>query len=98
MTFDTKGNLYGATQYGGGFGSCNAPYYQYCGTVFKLSPPKTKGGKWTEKVLHSFNHTDGWYADTGLIFDGAGNLYGTTAEGGAGGGGYGAGTVFEITP
>src|SRR5580704_17794308 len=54
LTVDSAGNLYGATEYGGGYGSCNAPYYQYCGTVFKLSPPKTKGGKWREQVLYAF--------------------------------------------
>ena len=60
LTFDKAGNLYGATYYGGGYGSCNSPYYQYCGTIFQLSPPKTEGGKWKEKVLYSFKGvTDG---------------------------------------
>ncbi len=54
LTFDAKGNLYGATQYGGGKGTSCDPYFQYCGTVFEMSPPKKKGGSWTEKVLHSF--------------------------------------------
>src|SRR5580692_12561561 len=52
LIFDRAGNLYGATQFGGGFGTTCDPFYQYCGAVFELSPPKTKGGKWTEKVLH----------------------------------------------
>ncbi len=54
------------------------------------------GGGWTEKVLYSFNDngTDGDYPYAGLIFDAAGNLYGTTGEGGT----YGCGTVFELTP
>ena len=48
-----------------------------CGTVFELSP--REGGGWTETVLHSFgNGTDGAYPDASLIFDAAGNLYGTT--------------------
>jgi len=51
-------------------------------------------GKWTEKVLHSFNGTDGGRPWAGVIFDSAGNLYGTTVLGGA----INAGTVFEITP
>ena len=40
------------------------------------------GRDWTEKVLHSFNGsgTDGTDPLAGLIFDAAGNLYGTTAE------------------
>ena len=28
LVFDSAGNLYGATQYGGGYGSCNAPFYR----------------------------------------------------------------------
>ena len=49
-----------------------------------------------EKVLHSFNVSgnDGFYPYAGLIFDAAGNLYGTTMEGGI----YGQGMVFELTP
>ena len=106
LTFDSAGNLYGATQYGGGYGSCNAPYYQYCGTVFKLSPPKTKGGKWTEQVLYAFKSgTDGANPNGGLVFDNKGVLYGTTYFGGdtvdhcdSGGGFVGCGTVFELKP
>ena len=46
-------------------------------------------------MLHSFgNGTDGAVPYAGLIFDAAGNLYGTTVEGGT----YGGGTVFELTP
>jgi uncharacterized repeat protein (TIGR03803 family) len=47
-------------------------------------------------VLHSFNNTngDGFSPLAGLIFDAAGNLYGTTTSGGA----YTNGTVFEIEP
>ena len=49
------------------------------GTVFELSP--TGGGGWTETVLHSFgNGTDGSYPYGSLIFDAAGNLYGTTSR------------------
>ena len=55
LVFDSAGNLYGATEFGGGYGGTTCdPFYQYCGAVFELSPPKTKGGKWTEKVLHGF--------------------------------------------
>jgi hypothetical protein len=105
LTFDSEGNLYGATQYGGGYGSCNAPYYQFCGTVFKLSPPKAKGGKWTEVVLHSFEGgSDGANPNGGLVLDKAqGNVYGTTFYGGneagecdGGSGGTGCGTVFAL--
>jgi len=49
----------------------------------------------TEKILHGFsNNSQGEFAYMGLIFDSAGNLYGTTGAGGA----YGAGTVFELSP
>ncbi len=84
LIFDAAGNLYGTTTYGG-----NHP-----GTVFELTP--TGGGDWTEKVLHSFSNvgTDGAYPYGGLIFDAAGNLYGTTYLGGT----YNYGTVFEVTP
>jgi hypothetical protein len=106
LTFDSAGNLYGATLYGGGYGSCNAPYYKYCGTVFELSPPKTKGGKWKEKVLYSFKSgTDGANPNGGLALDSKGAIYGTTYFGGSekgecdgGVGGTGCGTVFELKP
>jgi len=102
LVFDGAGNLYGATQYGGGFGSCNAPFYQYCGTVFELSPPKVKGGKWKEKVLYSFKSgNDGANPNGGLVFDGKGAIYGTTSWGGSTtdcveGGFVGCGTVFKL--
>ncbi len=89
LVFDAAGNLYGTTYVGGGY-YCYGGYK--CGTVFELT--RTTGGDWTEKVLHSFNGTDGFYASGGLAFDAAGNLYGTTY----GGGTYGDGTVFELTP
>ena len=52
------------------------------------------GGTWTEQVLLSFDGTDGADPLANLIFDAAGNLYGTTYAGGS----YGLGTVFELTP
>jgi len=101
LVFDKQGNLYGATQYGGGFGSCNPSFYQHCGTVFKLSPPKTKGGKWTEKILHSFKSgKDGANPNGGLVLDTTGSIYGTTHSGGnqtcKGNGYVGCGTVFSL--
>lgn len=102
LTFDIAGNLYGATQYGGGYGSCNAPYYQYCGTVFKMSPPKTKDGKWKEQVLYAFKSgKDGANPNGGLVFDSKGAIYGTTYIGGYNCPqfqGVGCGTVFMLTP
>jgi uncharacterized repeat protein (TIGR03803 family) len=86
LIFDQAGNLYGTSLGGGIIANC-------CGTVFELTP--NVGGVWTEKVLHNFtNGDDGGYPYAGLIFDAAGNLYGTTSEGGA----NKLGTVFELTP
>ncbi len=98
LLMDAAGNLYGTTTYGGIHGCYD--YYQDtgCGTVFKLSP--SQDGSWTEKVLHSFgNGTDGTYPYGGLIFDAAGNLYGTTSQGGIHSCDWmGCGTVFELSP
>jgi uncharacterized repeat protein (TIGR03803 family) len=103
LVFDSAGNLYGATYYGGGFGVCNQGIYPYCGTIFKLSPPKTKGGVWKEKVLYSFKSgTDGANPNGSLVLDRKGALYGTTFFGGNQGcaqvSGVGCGTVFKLSP
>jgi uncharacterized repeat protein (TIGR03803 family) len=104
LTFDSAGNLYGATQYGGGKGTTCDSFYQFCGTVFQLIPPKTKAGKWTEKVLHSFaGGSDGANPNGGLVLDSRGAIYGTTFFGGSttnckGDAGVGCGTVFRIKP
>src|SRR3974390_242900 len=86
VTFGAAGILYGTTARGGANSS---------GTVFSLTP--NLDGSWTESVLYSFGATavDGIYPYAGLIIDQAGNLFGTTGEGGASGGG---GTVFELSP
>lgn len=97
---DAAGNLYGTT-YFGGTGGCTG-IFAGCGTVFELSP--RTGGGWAEKVLYGFHNSgkDGFYPQAGLVFDAAGNLYGTTAYGGAGvcntTAPTGCGTVFELTP
>ncbi len=84
LIIDANGNLYGTTLAGG---------IHTAGTAFELSP--RQGGGWTETILHSFgNGTDGNSPYAGLIFDAAGNLYGTTLEGGI----HSYGVVFEITP
>jgi len=89
LIFDQAGNVYGTTELGG------AP--NNSGTVFQLTPNQNRG--WTERVLYSFcslpDCTDGLYPEAGLIFDQAGNLYGTTAGGGAH---NDSGTVFQLTP
>lgn len=82
LTFDSAGNLYGVAAQGGSSNN---------GAVFELSP---KGSSWTEKTLISFNGGSGGSQPVGgLIIDSAGNLYGTTKEGGS----NGAGLVFELS-
>jgi hypothetical protein len=75
LAIDAAGNLYGTTNHGG-TNTCSLG----CGTVFELE--RTNDG-WKEQVLHSFaGGNDGSYPAAGMIFDKAGNLYGTTAQGG----------------
>jgi uncharacterized repeat protein (TIGR03803 family) len=84
LIFDGSGNLYG-TNYNGGANSY--------GTAFELKP--TAGGRWTEKILHSFGSgADGANPIASLILDSSGNLYGTTFAGGL----YDGGVVFQIKP
>jgi uncharacterized repeat protein (TIGR03803 family) len=90
--FDSSGNLYGVTQFGGS-GTCSSNGYTGCGTVFEVSP--NSNGGWTETVLYSFQGgSDGDQPSAGLIFDQAGNLYGTTQAGGV----HSSGTVFKLSP
>jgi uncharacterized repeat protein (TIGR03803 family) len=97
LVFDSAGNLYGTTVYGGANGK--ACGNQGCGVVFELSP-SLNGGLWTETVLYSFcsqvNCSDGANPQAGVIFDSTGNLYGTTAAGGLAS--NVDGTVFELSP
>lgn len=88
LIFDSAGNLYGTTEFGGTTG-CTSGYG--CGVVFKL----TKGsGGWSESALHTFSGgNDGAYPTANLIFDKAGNLYSTTNAGGS----LKNGTVFELS-
>jgi uncharacterized repeat protein (TIGR03803 family) len=91
-----RNDAYNGTTETGGTG---APGHA-AGTVFKLTPPAKGATAWTETVLYSFscalpNCADGNNPQSTLVFDKAGNLYGTT-RGGAPEGGYG--TVFELNP
>jgi uncharacterized repeat protein (TIGR03803 family) len=93
LIMDGAGNLYGTTNAGGIYNNCNYGPITSCGTAFELSPQL--GGGWTETVLHNFgNGTDGQNPESALSSDTAGNLYGTTQDGGL----YGNGTVFELSP
>ncbi len=81
LVFDPAGNMYGTTVFGG---------VGNVGVVFELSP---SAGGWTESVIWDFANGPGQYPESGLIFDSAGNLYGTTS--------YGNGTngaVYELSP
>jgi uncharacterized repeat protein (TIGR03803 family) len=86
LTRDTNGNLYGATGGGGRYG---------LGSVFKLTPSGVEG------ILHNFaSGTDGAGPSGGPTIDSAGNLYGTTQEGGGSANclGGGCGTIYRVTP
>jgi len=92
LIMDTASNLYGTTVGGG--------KYTF-GTVFEMSPPSEKSGRWTEKVLYSFGKqiSTGEEPWDSLIMDAEGNLYGTTTDGGTTNHcDYGCGTVFKLTP
>ena len=72
LTLDAAGNLYGTTL-GGGSGGW--------GIVFELTP--NGDGTWTENIIHNFGlDNNGSKPNSDLVFDSAGNLYGTTADGG----------------
>jgi hypothetical protein len=88
--FDATGNIYGTTSGGGQFN---------VGTVFELVARVGKGG-YQEKILWSFNETDGSEPFGSLVLDTAGNLYGVTPSGGTSGctDDSGCGVVFEVTP
>lgn len=88
LLVDTAGNLYGTASNGGGIGE---------GLLFELSPNARKTN-WTEITLHSFcsvsGCTDGSFPGAGVVADGSGNLFGTTAYGGT----PGAGVAFKLVP
>lgn len=83
VALDSAGDLYGTTVFGGNNG---------LGTVFELT---RSGSDWTKTILYSFQgQNDGQGPTGGVVFDGAGNLFGGTLAGGTGGRG---GTVYELS-
>jgi uncharacterized repeat protein (TIGR03803 family) len=82
VTLDSAGNVYGTAEFGGAFG---------VGVVFELS---RSAGVWSETELFSFNSTDGGEPWAGVVFDSAGNLFGTTYNGGT----HDGGVVYKLTP
>ena len=88
VVFDENGNLYGAVVNAGSAGD---------GLVYELTPSQ---GAWKYQVLYTFTGgQDGANPSSPLLFDSAGNLYGTAATGGLPGcAGFGCGTVYELRP
>jgi hypothetical protein len=94
LAIDRNGVLYGTTQMGGVYSQCPGGADEGCGTVYSLTPPAAPGGPWTEAVLWSFGGTPtDAYNPSGVTVDRSGVLYGI-----AGGGEFGYGTVFSLTP
>lgn len=86
LTFDSNGNLFGTTAAGG---------FLSIGTVFELTP--ASDSTWTENTIYTFSGgSTGGIPNSPLIFDGNGNLFGTTAIGGNEN--CSCGVVFELTP
>jgi hypothetical protein len=94
VILDASGNIYGTT-YGGGY-TASCPQFGNigCGTVYKLSPPSSAGGSWTETVLHSFAGPDGSFPAAPPVLGADGARSGTTRDGGA----SGYGTVYRLKP
>ena len=85
LLLGTSEKLYGTTYYDGA---------NNLGSVYELS--RTAMGGWKERVLYSFQGgSDGQNSLSNLVIDAAGNLYGTTSEGGAS---CSCGTIFQLTP
>lgn len=80
-----QGNFYGTTEAGGVSG---------LGNVYRLYPKKD--GTYAFVDLHDFNGADGKIPTGSLAVDSTGNLYGITSSGGAFGGSFGYGTVYEL--
>jgi uncharacterized repeat protein (TIGR03803 family) len=87
---DGAGGFY-ATVIEGGTTDCDA-----CGAVIHLTPPTQAGASWNEAVIYDFNkgRRDGNAPQGNLVKDSAGNLYGTTLQGGP----QNAGTVYQLSP
>lgn len=83
LVLDSAGNIYGTTYWG---------VFPHAGTVFKLTP--TSSGPWKWSLVRGFGTANAYHPIAGVVFDGAGNLYGATYEGGS----AGCGIVFELTP
>ncbi len=83
VVFDSQGDLFGVTILGGEYED---------GVVYGMR--KQTNGKWEYAVLHTFDGTDGLDPNSGLAMDSKGDLFGTTG----GGGQYGGGVAYELSP
>ena len=98
-TFGRDGNLYGTTSVGGNQGCSGG-----CGIIYKLQPSATVCRSilcpWNETLVHTFTGgSDGALPSSSVSFDQAGNLYGTTLQGGQTGFcGFGCGVVYKVSP
>lgn len=88
LVFDVAGNLYGTASSGGTSPGCGP---SGCGVVFELSPQS--GNSWNYQSIYNFSGIDGAVPRAALTLDAAGNLHGTTWQGGSG-----LGTVFQLSP
>jgi uncharacterized repeat protein (TIGR03803 family) len=87
LLIGSSGVMYGTTTIGGNNG----------GAVFRLAPPKSPGGAWTQSVIYNFAGSSTGYDPTTPLVQIGKTLYGTTRYGGTGpNAGYG--TVFSLTP
>ena len=83
LLFDSSGNLYGVTEFGGA---------SQLGVAYELSPAS---GSWTQNVLFNFSKTAGSSPLAGMTWNPTnGSLYGTTSAGGS----HTHGTAFQLTP
>jgi hypothetical protein len=86
-----NGSLYGTTPIGG-----NSSVGRFGGgVIYKLTPPATQGGTWTESVVFEFGGgAIGAQSTAQLAIAFDGSLYGTDAQGGA----LGNGVAFRLVP
>jgi uncharacterized repeat protein (TIGR03803 family) len=87
LTSDRSGNLYGTTLTGGNLINC-ASHTSGCGVAFQLA--RGSSG-WTFHVLYGFTDSDSSSPASPLIFDAAGNLYGSGVAGRGG-------VIYQLSP
>jgi len=87
LNMDSSGNLYGVSLYGG---------MRNLGTVYRLTPPASGTGSWSNSILRTFiGGASGCSPEGNLILDSLGRLYGTAT---GCGGVADNGVIFQLTP